>query len=150
MRKSMRIIFLLAVLSMLGWVQHAKPELLSLAHWQTEKLDPEKVAMVAQAKVSRAFLLTPQWLHFPLEGHASELRLTQHRQCGRYCAGAPPTFGQSQPSLAATRWRWNYWMRKAKLCRTSATNNMRIYSKPNVPMASSVALRFICKKTSAP
>ena len=77
MRKISRWLLLLALCSVLGWASSAK---LSMPGWPGKPLDAKKMALISQAKVSRAFLLpSDKWLQFPLAAeHASgheELRV---------------------------------------------------------------------------
>lgn len=74
MRKLWRtLIVVLLLCSVLGWVQSAK---ISLPGWERHGMDSQKLALVREAKISRAFVLpAKEWLQFPLAAGAGELRV---------------------------------------------------------------------------
>lgn len=74
MRKLWRMLVVVLLLcSVLGWVQSAK---ISLPGWQRHATDSKKMALIREAKISRAFVLPArEWLQFPLAAGAGELRV---------------------------------------------------------------------------
>ena len=74
MRKLWRMLVVVLLLcSVLGWVQSAK---ISLPGWERHATDSKKLALIREAKISRAFVLpAKEWLQFPLAAGAGELRV---------------------------------------------------------------------------